>query len=220
MTGAAKVLVFDHVVRSPEKQGKLLEGGAPIQNPVTVCHNDYTDISAPNRVLQLADVAKNDDGFTSNTVKDSLLSMEEAKHLLATHRVAFINVWRNINTTPVKDRPLAICDKQSFGSADFLPLKFIYPEREGGITVAKHNPDQNWFYFSEMAHDEVMLLKCYDSKGGGVPSIHSAFSLPTEMVPEGAPTRESIEMRTIAFFPLEESERSDAPGVPTPKARL
>ena len=31
---------------------------------------------------------------------------------------------------------------------------------------------------------------------------------------------ESIEMRTIAFFPLEESERSDAPGVPTPKARL
>ena len=200
-TGAAKVLVFDHVLRNKKAAGELLKGGAPIQNPVGLCHNDYTPISARNRVLQLA--APIDADITANTVKEPLLNMEEAKYLLDTHRVAFINVWRSIGAHPVKDNSLAVCDKESFAPNDFADLKFVYPDREGGISVAKYNPNHKWCYVSDLMNDECILLKCYDSKFGGVPSAHAGFDLPN--APSNYPSRESVEIRTIAFWPKEDN---------------
>ena len=46
-----------------------------------------------------------------------------------------------------------------------------------------------------------MLLKCYDSKEDGRARFpaHSAFDDPT--APGGVPPRESIEIRTLVFFP-------------------
>jgi hypothetical protein len=50
-----------------------------------------------------------------------------------------------------------------------------------------------------MRADETLLLKCYDSAGGRARfTAHSAFDDPA--TPPGAPARESIEMRTLAFF--------------------
>ena len=48
--------------------------------------------------------------------------------------------------------------------------------------------------------DEALLLKCYDSATDGRArfTCHTAFADPT--CPEGAPARESIEVRTLAFF--------------------
>ena len=58
--------------------------------------------------------------------------------------------------------------------------------------------------------DEALLLKCYDTaQDGRCPfTAHSAFDLPH--VPPGTRPRESIEIRTLAFF--------DTP-VPTSKER-
>jgi hypothetical protein len=196
-TGAAKVIVFDHVLRNKNAAGKLLQGGAPIQSPVGLCHNDYTPASARNRVLQLA--APIDVERTANTVKEQLLDKEEAEYLLATHRFAFINVWRSIGSYPVKDNSLAICDKKSFATGDFSNLKFVYPDRTGEISVAKYNPTHKWHYISDLVNDECILLKCYDSAFGGVPSAHAGFDLPN--APINYPSRESVEIRTIAFWP-------------------
>jgi len=51
-----------------------------------------------------------------------------------------------------------------------------------------------------MRADEAMLLKCYDSDPTRARfTAHSAFEDPTS--PPDAPTRESIEVRTLALFP-------------------
>merc|ERR1712192_14760 len=202
LTGASKVIVFDHVLRISdawEKPRAELKGRERIQGPASFCHNDYTERSAPQRVLQLSDPI--DPAITANTVKEPLLSRDEAERLVATHRVAFINVWRSVGTAPVRDNPLAICDQQSFGADDFVNLKFLYPDREGEIKVAKYSPTHRWLYVSEMTPEEVLLLKCYDSALGGVPSAHTGFSMPKSSIPPDCPPRESVEMRTVVFWP-------------------
>jgi len=52
-----------------------------------------------------------------------------------------------------------------------------------------------------MEPDEVLLLKCYDSKVDGRARFapHSAFLDPNR--PPDAPPRESIELRTLVFHP-------------------
>jgi hypothetical protein len=50
-----------------------------------------------------------------------------------------------------------------------------------------------------MQADEAMLLKCYDSDPSQARfTAHSAFDDPTS--PAEAPARESVEVRTLAFF--------------------
>ncbi|MGZ9272977.1 MAG: CmcJ/NvfI family oxidoreductase, partial [Candidatus Binatia bacterium] len=57
-----------------------------------------------------------------------------------------------------------------------------------------------WFYFPNMQTDEAIVFKCYDSMKDGRArwSAHAAFDDPNS--PGNAPARESIEMRTLAFF--------------------
>ncbi len=50
-----------------------------------------------------------------------------------------------------------------------------------------------------MQTDEAMLLKCFDSDSGRARfTAHTAFEDPTS--PKDARARESIEVRTLAFF--------------------
>ena len=51
-----------------------------------------------------------------------------------------------------------------------------------------------------MQADEALLLKCFDSARDHARfTAHTAFD--DETSPPDAPTRESIEVRTFAFFP-------------------
>ena len=74
--------------------------------------------------------------------------------------------------------------------------------------VLKHKPEtQRFFYFPAMMRSEALAIKVWDSASkavGGTEenvapfSFHSAFD---EEAPDGqAPDRQSIEVRTIAFF--------------------
>ena len=175
-TGANRVLVFDHNVRSAAK-AEAHEDEA--QRPVKFVHNDYTHDSGPQRVRDLVDA-------------------DEVDALLA-KRFAVINVWKPISG-PVQKTPLAVCCADSIAADDFVPTDLIYPDRNGEIYGFHHNPNHRWLYVSQMRAHEVMLLKCYDSKQDGRArfSAHSAFDDPSS--PEDAPERESIEVRTLAFF--------------------
>ena len=57
-----------------------------------------------------------------------------------------------------------------------------------------------WLYVSGLRHDEALLLKCYDSARDGIARFapHSAFEDPS--APADRLERESIELRTLAFF--------------------
>ena len=62
------------------------------------------------------------------------------------------------------------------------------------------NPDHVWYYFPNMQRNEAIVFKTFESERDGRArwTAHCAFDDPTS--PPDAPPRESIEMRTLAFF--------------------
>ncbi len=172
-TGANSVLVFDYNIRN-----RSLAEQPGIQKPVTFVHNDYTNASGPQRVRDL-------------------IGGDKAEALIG-KRFAVVNVWKPI-TGPVMTSPLGVCDASSMRQEDFIETDLLYRDRNGEIYSVAWRPEHRWLYVSEMKSDEVMLLKCYDSDLGGRArfTAHSAFDLPDV---DGVPPRESIEVRTLAFF--------------------
>jgi len=175
-TGAATVLVFDHTIRvqSDEKRREK-----KVRETVKLAHNDYTERSGPQRV------------------RDLLGEAQAARRLK--QRYAFYNLWRPI-AGPVLSVPLAMCDAQTMAPGDWIVADLVYADRIGEIYNVGHNPAQRWCYFPKMTTGEVLLFKCFDSMTDGRArfTAHSAFDDPT--TPAGAPPRESIETRVVAFF--------------------
>ncbi len=129
---------------------------------------------------------------------------DEADYLLG-GRVQIINVWRPVGR-PVARDPLTVAEAQSVPDSDLVPTGLIYPERgdgkprrSGETLQVRHNAAHRWFYKSHLSPDEVLLIKCFDSKTDGrarrVP--HSAFVDPGAS--PDAPTRQSIEVRALVF---------------------
>ncbi|HKV53668.1 MAG TPA: CmcJ/NvfI family oxidoreductase [Candidatus Binataceae bacterium] len=175
-TAAVKVLVFDHNVRC-RPMAERGENGA--REPVKYAHNDYTVKSGPQRVRDLLP--------------------DEADKLLK-NRFAVINVWRPIRG-PVQESPLAVCDAESMKIDDFIATDLKYSDRVGEVYSVAFNPNHRWFYFPQMEPEEALLLKCYDSAQDGRArfTAHTAIEDPTSRA--DAPARESIEVRTLVFFP-------------------
>jgi len=174
VTGAVKVHVFDHNVRS-RPMAQRRENGA--QEPVKVAHNDYTLKSGPQRVRDLLP--------------------DEADALLK-KRFAVINVWRPIRG-PVQESPLAVCDAQSMVQDYFVKHTLKYRDREGEVYSVAYNPNHRWYYVPNQEKEEVLLFKCYDSdEHRSRFTAHSAFDDPTS--PRDAAPRESVEVRTLVFF--------------------
>ncbi len=174
-TGAAKVLVFDHTIRRIGNADTSAETRAPVH----VVHNDYTDLSGPQRLRDL-------------------LPAGDAATALG-RRFAIVNVWRSIAGT-VTDTPLAFADARSVRPEDFIAVDLKYPDRTGEVYRVAHNPAHRWFYFPQLRADEALLIKSYDSaKDGRVRfTPHTAFDHPA--TPPGTAKRQSIESRALAFF--------------------
>ena len=86
------------------------------------------------------------------------------------------------------------------GPNDLVAMDLIYPDRIGEIQSLRFDEGHRWLYFPEMETSEVMLLKCFDSARDGRArfTAHTAFDDPT--TPIDVNPRESIEVRTLAFF--------------------
>src|ERR1700678_2214521 len=139
VTGAERVVVFDHIVRNPVLAERGEKGA---RSPAKFVHNDYSMESAPGRVR-------------------AHLPEEEADRLLE-DRFAEINVWRAIRG-PIESSPLALCDARSLDLEDSVPTDLVYRERVGETLGFIFNPNHRWYYFPRMQRNEALLLKCYDS---------------------------------------------------------
>jgi hypothetical protein len=178
ITGATSIVVFDHNVRS-RRPG---EPGNPQKlQPISSPHVDQTPAAAIARVHRH-------------------LPPTEAPSLLR-KRFQVINLWRPISHA-AEDWPLALCDFRSIDfEKDLVPVALIYPDRKSETFAVKHNPNHQWKYMKAMTPEEFILIKCFDSiEDGSVARLtpHTGFQDPN--TPEGAPPRESIELRALIFY--------------------
>ena len=174
-SGAKRVVVFDHTLRTADDE---LREAKKIREVVRRVHNDYTEWSAPQRVRDILP--------------------DEADELLK-RRFAIIQVWRPIRY-PVETYPLAMADARTLSPDDMIISERRAPGRIGQTYAIKYNPAHKWYWFPRMRREEAYVFKVFDSAKDGRArwTAHTAFEDPT--TPPHARPRESIEIRTLAFF--------------------
>jgi hypothetical protein len=173
-TGAKRVVVFDHTLRTADEDDRQAR---KLREVVQRVHNDYTEWSGQQRVRDLLP--------------------DEAEELLK-RRFAIVQVWRPIRH-PVENL-LAIGDARSVAPEDLVVSERRYPNRIGQTYAVTYNPEHRWYWFPLMQREEALVFKVYDSLRDGRArfTAHTAFDDPS--APAGARPRESIEIRTLAFF--------------------
>ena len=174
--GARDVVVFDHTFRTADDAIKTENN---TREPVKAVHNDYTTRSARQRV-------------------QDIMPAGEAEALLD-KRFAIVQTWRPINH-PVVSEPFALCDGRTIPEGGFVALQRRYRNRTAETYHMSYSGGLEWYYFPEMAPEEVLVFKVYDSDPSkGVPfTAHTAFDDPT--TPANARARESVESRALVFF--------------------
>jgi hypothetical protein len=167
--------VFDHTLRTASDQQRETQ---KIRDIVSRVHNDYTEWSGPQRVRDMMG--------------------DQAEELLR-GRFAVIQVWRPINN-PVESHPLAICDAQTVRPETLVVNERHYQDRVGQTYAITYDPNQRWYWFPHMRPNEALVFKVYESLRDGRArwTAHTAFADPS--APPHARPRESIEIRTLAFF--------------------
>lgn len=123
---------------------------------------------------------------------------------------AIINVWRPLSVC--RRDPLAYCDARTVDEEDYMPVVSYLPasflakgsNSTGGQRFEQYykkwNAQDKWYYCSDMAPGECLLLKIFDSSTDDSVARrcpHSAFELPGT---EDQPTRETIEIKCLAFW--------------------
>src|SRR5436190_14986675 len=105
-SGASRVVVFDHTLRTADDE---LREAHKIREVVRRVHNDYTEWSGPQRVRDLLP--------------------DEADALLQ-RRFAIVQVWRPIRH-PVETFPLGIADAKSLSEKNLIVSERRYQNRIG-----------------------------------------------------------------------------------------
>lgn len=184
-TGASRIFIFDHTIRrapSDNRTGAPASAAASLRGPVNRVHIDQSYSAAKGRVPHHLP--------------------EDADTLLKT-RYQIINVWRPIKTI-FKD-PLTVAEAHSVPESDLIPVGLIYPDRRGETLTVRPNKAHEWRYLHGQTPEEVMLIKCFDSKVDGrarrVP--HTAF---VNEEYKDADKRESIEVRALVFHEDQDAE--------------
>lgn len=200
LTGADKVATQGWMIRTSgdlsaraqEKVAGYVHSGG-IQPPAGEAHVDYNELTGRRAAARVYGQAFPDGpGY---------------------QRYICFSLWRTFSPGP-QDWPLAVCDGRTVGDAETASnTLFVVDEFPVGdaltapvegedqmiaATIFRYRPEHRWWYFANMAVDDVLLFKFQDSDHSVTWRCpHTAFhdtSLP------GARIRESIEVRGVAFF--------------------
>ena len=175
-TGAREVHIFDHTLRVEDEEKRKRHG---TRLPVLAVHNDYTELSGPQRV-------------------HDVLGPGKAKQVLE-GRYAIVNVWRSLGETS-ESFPLALADGRTVPAEDYIGVDIVYSDRVGEIYQNVHSAGQHWYYYPNMRRSEAILLKCFDAARDGRTRYTAHTGFPNPHAARGTPPRESIEVRTLLVF--------------------
>jgi hypothetical protein len=200
LTGADKVSTQGWMIRTSgdlssraqEKVAGYVHSGG-IQPPAGEAHVDYNELTGKRAAARVYGQAFPDGpGYK---------------------RYICFSLWRTFSPGP-QDWPLAVCDGRTVNDAEtasntlFVVDEFPVGEAltapvEGedqmiAATIFRHRPAHRWWYFANMAPDDVLLFKFQDSDHSVTWRCpHTAFhdtSFPDARI------RESIEVRGVAYF--------------------
>jgi hypothetical protein len=199
LTGATRVALMGWMVRTSgdlskyqhQTVGYTHRGG--VQPPAGEAHVDFTPQRAEAMARTIYEKTFPDGKGYSRFIASSL--------------------WRAFSEPP-QDWPLAVCNARSVGADEGVPNALFVVDKlpdekamlgampdEDAAPVAAifhYNPKHEWWYFSNMTRDEVLLVKFHDSDPTrALRTPHTAFLDPSFA---DAKTRSSIELRTVAFF--------------------
>jgi hypothetical protein len=181
---AMAVIPTNHIARN--------EGDAAYLAPHHLVHNDFTE-KFIERICSIVP--------------------KEQEHRFRQNRVVMLNLWRPTAATaqiPLRRNPLALCDRRSIARTDLVPTVLSNygtaenPTKVNGLTTftSKFSDEHEWYYFSDLTRDEVMVFVTFDSHPEGgvfIPTLHSAIDLPGQ---DHEPPRESCEIRVLCLLPL------------------
>lgn len=170
-TGAKQVVAVAHTIR--KRRPENLKNQQELFRPaVLLIHGDYTETNGPLKLKFFL------------------------PEIQSQGRVAFYNVWKPLYNK-VEELPLAMCNATTYNLNDLVCMNYNHI---GEIYVMRYSSNHKWMYFPDMHADQALILKMYDSASDGRCRflMHSAFEHPD--TPVDALKRESIEIRTIAFF--------------------
>ena len=175
-SGAKRVVVFDHTLRTADD---ALRESKQIREVVRRVHNDYTEWSGPAARARHA-AATRPTNCSSAASPSSRCGGRSA-----------------IRSRPIRWRSPT---RAAISPDDFVISERRYPNRVGQTYAITHNPAHKWFWFPRQRREEAIVFKVYDSLKDGRArwTAHTAFDDPT--TPPNARPRESIEIRTLAFF--------------------
>ena len=195
--GATDALVYNHDVFDKQYQGDRTENQAD-KNPgvnanyANLVHNDLNDNSGRVRCRELLTQNLRNFGREVNYTK------AEADEKMS-RRFMSINLAKPMET--VEQNPFVLCAWPSFADQPYINNYRIYDDRVGETTRYTYRSDHDWYWIPEQKPNEVSMLKCYDSVTDGSVSrwsFHTACINPD--LPEGAPCRRNVVVRSFVFF--------------------
>ena len=172
--------IFDLTRRSNLKTGAYNSDG--FRQPAERAHVDYTKKSGPIRAKNILG-----EDIYNNARKSN-------------KRIIQINIWRPISKV-VLSSPLAIADAGTIDSKDLIATDQYFPDRIGEIYHLAYNPNQSWYWVSEMNNNELLIFKGWDSTESEKISKftpHTSFNLHNQNIDKFP--RESIEARIFLIL--------------------
>ncbi|KAI9155597.1 methyltransferase CmcJ [Paramyrothecium foliicola] len=178
---AERVAIFDTTIRNAKNA--TFDPSAALKNqqtlgPAVGCHVDQSPRSVQRRVRHIFP--------------------DEADELLQLRVRVIKSVGLRGHTSP-----LALCDFRSTRPTDYVPCDLKTPVWNGESLQVHHNPAHEWWFAQDMAEDDVVLIKMFDSEAW---KPHSSVAMCTphcafewKDAPEGTKDRESMEIRAIVF---------------------
>lgn len=166
--GAKEIIVFDHTVRVDDPDAD--------RKPARNVHNDYSESGAHKRLTDI-------------------LGENKARDFKAGH-YGFVNIWRPVERM-IQTSPIGFIRPSSMTADDWMTIELVYPDRIGQILGVAANKNHEWFYFSGMTPEEVLIFNIYDNQKR--PSLgHSALDMLNHG--PGHLPRKSIETRTLVRY--------------------
>jgi hypothetical protein len=194
---ATDALVYNHDVFDKDYKRDRTED-QDAKNPgvnaryASLVHNDLNDNSGRVRCREL--LTQN----LRNFGRPQRYTEAEADAKMS-RRFVSINLAKPMET--VQQYPFVLCAWPSFADQPYITNYRIYDDRVGETTRFTYRPDHEWYWFPRQTPTEVSMLKCYDSVTDGSVSrwsFHTACVDPT--VPEDAPCRKNVVVRSYVFF--------------------